>query len=130
MPDIPSDLKYTQEHEWVSLDAEGTALIGITDFAQSELGDIVYVELPQEGDTLTQTESFGSIEAVKTVADLYAPLSGEVVEVNVQLQDTPTLINESPYGDGWIVKMRIGDPNEVEKLLTPEQYEEQVGEGE
>ncbi|UCE01794.1 MAG: glycine cleavage system protein GcvH [Candidatus Latescibacterota bacterium] len=130
MPDIPTHLKYTSEHEWVNLDDDGMALVGITDFAQSELGDIVYVELPAEGETVTQMESFGSIEAVKTVADLYAPVSGEIVGVNATLQDAPTLINESPYQDGWIVRMRLTDLQEVEKLLTADQYSEQVGEAE
>lgn len=128
MPEIPGHLKYTAEHEWISTEDDGTALIGITDFAQSELGDIVYVELPEVGDTLTQMETFGSIEAVKTVADLYAPLSGEVVEVNPELPDAPTLINESPYDDGWIIKLRPSDPSEFEKLLSAEQYTDQIGE--
>ncbi len=129
MPEIPSHLRYTAEHEWISIEDDGTALIGITDFAQSELGDIVFVELPEAGDTLTQMETFGSIEAVKTVADLYAPLSGEVVEVNPELQDAPTLINESPYDDGWIIKLRPSDTSEYEKLLSAEQYGDHVGEG-
>jgi len=127
MPYIPPQLRYTQEHEWVSLEEDGTATIGITDFAQSELGDIVYVELPQEGDELTQMESFGTIEAVKTVSDLYAPVSGEILAVNQQLVDAPTLINESPYDDGWLVKVKLSDPGELEKLLSAEQYGEQVG---
>lgn len=128
MADTPSHLKYTAEHEWVKLAEDGTATVGITDFAQSELGDIVYVELPQEGDTLTQAEPFGTIEAVKTVEDLYAPLSGEVIEVNAQLQDAPTLINSSPYEDGWILKLRLGDSSGTGRLLTAEQYGEQIGE--
>lgn len=128
MPEIPGHLKYTAEHEWISAEDDGTALIGITDFAQSELGDIVYVELPEVGDTITQMETFGSIEAVKTVADLYAPLSGEVVEVNPELPDSPTLINESPYDDGWVIKLRPSDKSEFEKLLSAEQYTDQIGE--
>lgn len=127
MPYIPRQLKYTQEHEWVSLEEDGTATIGISDFAQSELGDIVFVELPEEGDTLVQMESFGTIEAVKTVSDLFAPVSGEVVAVNKQLVDAPTLINESPYDDGWLVKVRLRDPREIERLLTAEQYNERIG---
>ena len=127
MPYIPRQLKYTQEHEWVSLEEDGTATIGITDFAQSELGDIVFVELPQEGDNLVQMESFGTIEAVKTVSDLYSPVTGEVMAVNQQLQDAPTLINESPYDDGWLVRVRLTDPSELERLLTSEQYTEQIG---
>ncbi len=127
MPEIPSHLKYTAEHEWISVEDDGTAMIGITDFAQAELGDIVYVELPEPGETLTQMETFGTIEAVKTVADLYAPLSGEVVEVNPEIQDAPTMINESPYDDGWIIKVRPTDNAEFEKLMTPEQYTDHIG---
>jgi glycine cleavage system H protein len=127
MPYIPGQLRYTQEHEWVSLEEDGTATIGITDFAQSELGDIVYVELPQEGDSLTHMESFGTIEAVKTVSDLYAPVTGEILAVNQQLVDAPTMINESPYDDGWLVKVKLDEPGELEKLLSAEQYAEQVG---
>ena len=126
---IPKDLKYTEEHEWVHVSDDGTeATIGITDFAQKELGDIVYVEMPQEGDQLTQMESFGTIEAVKTVEDLYAPLTGEVLEVNAQLQDQPTLINSSPYEDGWIVRLRIANPKELDALLTHEAYRERISE--
>jgi glycine cleavage system H protein len=128
MSEIPIHLKYTPEHEWVRLEADGTAVVGITDFAQSELGDIVYVELPQTGETLRQMEKFGSIEAVKTVSDLFAPLSGEVVEANARLVDEPTLINASPYGDGWLVRVRVRDPQELGKLLAAEQYGEQIGE--
>jgi glycine cleavage system H protein len=111
----------------VSLEDDGTATIGITDFAQSELGDIVFVELPQEGDKLVQMESFGTIEAVKTVSDLYAPVTGEVTAVNQQLVEAPTMINDSPYDDGWLVKVRLSDPAELERLLTAEQYSEQIG---
>jgi glycine cleavage system H protein len=127
---IPKDLRYTEEHEWVHVSDDGTeALVGITDYAQKELGDIVYVEMPQEGDHLTQMESFGTIEAVKTVADLYAPLSGEVLEVNAALQDQPTLVNSSPYEDGWILRMRIGNPKEIDALLSHEDYRDRTAEG-
>jgi len=130
MSKVPKDLKYTEEHEWVHFSDDGAeATVGITDFAQKELGDIVYIELPQEGDQLTQMESFGTIEAVKTVADLYAPVSGEVLEVNAQLQDEPTLINGSPYEDGWIIRMRIANPAETKTLLTPDDYKARVAEG-
>jgi glycine cleavage system H protein len=126
---IPKDLKYTEEHEWVHLSDDGTeATVGITDFAQKELGDIVYVEMPQEGDQLTQMESFGTIEAVKTVEDLYSPLTGEVLEVNALLQDQPTLINSSPYEDGWIVRLRIANPKELDALLSHEAYRERITE--
>jgi glycine cleavage system H protein len=127
MSEIPNHLKYTREHEWVSFEPDGTALMGITDFAQSELGDIVYVELPQPGQKLTQMETFGTIEAVKTVSDLYAPLSGEVLEVNPELTDDPTRINESPYGDGWLLKIRPSDPAETSQLLGAQQYRDQIG---
>jgi glycine cleavage system H protein len=131
MVQIPKDLKYTEEHEWVSLSEDGNeAIVGITDFAQKELGDIVYVELPQEGETLTAMESFGTIEAVKTVEDLFAPLSGEVLEVNSQLQDAPTLINTSPYEDGWILRLRVSNPDEIGALLSHEDYRERISEGE
>ena len=130
MVQIPKDLKYTEEHEWVSLNEDGSeATVGITDFAQKELRDIVYVELPQEGETLTQMESFGTIEAVKTVEDLYAPLSGEVLEVNARLQDAPTLINTSPYEEGWILRLRVANPAEIGALLTHEDYRERISEG-
>ncbi len=126
---VPKDLKYTEEHEWVHVSDDRTeATMGITDYAQKELGDIVYVELPSEGDSLTQLESFGTIEAVKTVADLYAPLSGEVLEVNTELQDHPTLINSSPYDEGWILRLRISDAKEIEALLGPEDYRDRVSE--
>jgi glycine cleavage system H protein len=127
MASVPKDLKYTEQHEWVHFSDDGSeAIIGITDFAQKELGDIVYVQLPEEGDELTQLESFGSIEAVKTVEDLYAPMSGQVIEVNHQLQDQPTLINASPYEDGWIVRIKLSKPQEAESLLSHEDYKARI----
>jgi glycine cleavage system H protein len=129
MTQVPKELKYTEEHEWVHLSDDGKeAIVGITDYAQRELGDIVYVELPQDGDQLTQMESFGTIEAVKTVADLYAPISGEVLEVNHQLQDEPTLVNSSPYDEGWIVKLRVTNPKEIDALLAADAYRERIHE--
>jgi glycine cleavage system H protein len=119
--EIPEDLQYTEEHEWVLVE-DDIAIIGITDYAQSELGDIVYVELPQIGDLVQQMEPFGTIEAVKTVTDLFAPVSGEVVEVNTLLEDSPHLINEDPYGEGWIIKVKLSDPSELENLLSAEEY--------
>lgn len=118
--EIPEDLQYTEEHEWVLVE-DDIAIIGITDYAQSELGDIVYVELPQIGDLVQQMEPFGTIEAVKTVTDLFAPVSGEVVEVNTLLEDSPHLINEDPYGEGWIIKVKLSDPSELENLLSAEE---------
>lgn len=119
--DIPSDLKYTKEHEWVSLDGD-VATIGITDYAQGELGDIVFVELPSVGENIAQMDSFGTIEAVKAVSDLYAPVSGEVVEVNEALEDDPLVVNRDPYGDGWMVKVKISDTGQIEQLLDDAAY--------
>jgi len=123
--DIPEDLSYTSEHEWIDIENE-VATVGITDYAQGELGDIVFVELPNQGDKTTQMEPFGTIEAVKAVSELFAPLSGEVVEVNSALEEAPELINNDPYGEGWIIKIKIGDDSEVAKLLTAEDYRSQL----
>ena len=121
---IPEDLQYTKSHEWVRIEGD-TATIGITDHAQDELGDVVFVELPEEGDTFDAGESFGTVESVKAVSDLYAPVGGEVVEVNSTLEDAPENINEDPYGEGWIVKLRTTDEAD---LLSPEEYEKVVEE--
>jgi glycine cleavage system H protein len=121
---IPDDLQYTKSHEWVRIE-DDTATIGITDHAQDELGDIVFVELPDEGDTFDVGDSFGTVESVKAVSDLYTPVGGEVVEVNSSLEDAPEKINEDPYGEGWIVKLRTS--NEAD-LLSPEEYEKVVEE--
>jgi glycine cleavage system H protein len=121
---IPEDLQYTTSHEWVRIEGD-TATIGITDHAQDELGDVVFVELPQEGDTFDAGESFGTVESVKAVSDLYAPVGGEVVEVNSALEDAPENINEDPYGEGWIVKLRTTDEAD---LLSPQEYEKVVEE--
>ena len=116
---VPGDLQYTRSHEWVRLEGE-TATVGITDHAQEELGDVVFVELPQTGDTFDEGDSFGTVESVKAVSDLYAPVGGEVVEVNGALDDSPEKINEDPYGEGWVVKLRIsGDAS----LLSADEYE-------
>ena len=121
----PNDIKYTKEHEWVSLDGE-TATIGITDYAQSQLGDIVFVEFPDINSEINQNETFGVIEAVKTVADLFAPVSGEIIEVNSSLEDSPNFINSDPYGSGWIIKVKIKDSNEYNGLMSSEDYEEHI----
>ena len=121
---VPEDLQYTKTHEWVRTEGD-TATIGITEHAQDELGDIVFVELPDEGDTFDAGESFGTVESVKAVSDLYAPVGGEVVEVNSALEDAPERINEDPYGEGWIVKLRTSDEAD---LLSAEEYEEVVAE--
>lgn len=119
---IPEDLKYTEDHEWARIEGD-IATIGITDFAQSELGDIVYVELPELGTATEKSQSFGTIEAVKAVSDLFAPLTGEVVEINSTISDSPELINKDPYGEGWIIKVKYSDQNEVDALLEKTQYE-------
>ena len=118
---IPSNLKYSKDHEWVRVEGD-TAYIGITDFAQSELGEIVIVDITTEGETLDSEAVFGSIEAVKTVSDLFMPLGGEVSEVNPKLEDNPELVNSDPYGEGWMIKVKMTDPSEVGKLLDAEAY--------
>jgi glycine cleavage system H protein len=118
---IPKDLKYSAEHEWVKVDGD-IAYIGITDFAQSELGDIVFVEFPEVGDTFSIGDVFGTVEAVKTVADLFAPISGEIIEINDLLGNQPESINVDAYNNGWIVKVKIGNSEELENLLDPESY--------
>lgn len=119
---IPQELKYTQDHEWVRIEGD-EATVGITDFAQTELGDIVYVEVETVGETLSKEEVFGTVEAVKTVSDLFAPLSGKIVAFNEALEDTPELVNDDPYGEGWIVKIKLSDAPEVENLLSNEGYQ-------
>lgn len=123
----PKELLYSEEHEWVK-EEDGKYRIGITHFAQSELGDIVFVELPQVGDQLKSDEPFGSVESVKTVSELYAPLTGKVVEVNENLEDSPELVNESPYEGAWMVVVEIDDKAELDALMTAEQYEEMTAE--
>ena len=121
MVDVPDDLRYTEEHEWARI-KEDIVEIGITDFAQDALGEIVFVELPNEGDEITKGDSFGGVESTKSVSDLYAPLSGEIVEINEVLLDSPETINEDPYGSGWIVKVRPYDIAELKDLMEPEKY--------
>ena len=122
---IPAELKYTKDHEWVKIEGD-IATVGITEFAQSELGDIVYVEIETVGETIEQEEVFGSIEAVKTVSDLFMPLSGEILEFNEELDGNPELVNSDPYGAGWMVKVKISDTSEIEKLLDSSAYQELV----
>jgi glycine cleavage system H protein len=124
---FPENLKYTKEHEWVRVENDSIGVVGITDYAQSELGDIVYVELPQIGKQVKQLEPFGTIEAVKAVSDLFSPLSGEVIEVNEKLKDSPDLINKDPYGEGWIIKIKISDLSELNNLLSAEDYKKLIG---
>ena len=123
----PKELRYSEEHEWVKVEGEKVR-VGITDFAQSELGDIVFVELPEVGDEISADQPFGSVESVKTVSELYAPVSGKVVEVNEDLNDSPEFVNESPYEKAWMIVIEPSDRSELEKLMTPEQYEEMIKE--
>ena len=124
MSDLPQDLLYSEEHEWVRANDDGTALIGITDFAQEQLGDIVYLSLPKAQSAVTQFGRIGEVESVKSVSDLFSPVSGEVVEVNQEALDHPERINEDPYGQGWLFKVRLGSADELGKLLSAAQYEQ------
>jgi glycine cleavage system H protein len=124
--EIKSDLKYTKDHEWIKIEGNN-ATIGVTDYAQGELGDIVYVEIEALGDELNKEEIFGSVEAVKTVSDLFLPISGKITEMNENLEDNPELINDDPYGKGCIIKMEIKDVSEIEELLTAESYKGLIG---
>ena len=125
---IPKELRYSEEHEWVKVDGN-RVIVGITEFAQHELGDIVFVELPEVGAALKANEPFGSVESVKTVSELYAPVSGKVVEVNEKLSDSPELVNESPYEGAWMVVVELADAAELDSLLTAEQYEKMTNQG-
>ncbi|ARK31980.1 glycine cleavage system protein GcvH [Halalkalibacter krulwichiae] len=127
MSNLPKELKYSEEHEWVKVEGEAVR-IGITDFAQSELGDIVFVELPEVGDEIEADEPFGSVESVKTVSELYAPISGKVVAVNEDLDDSPEFVNESPYEKAWMIVVEPKDASEVDNLMSAEQYEEMISE--
>ena len=122
---VPKELKYTKDHEWLSLDGE-VATVGVTDFAQSELGDIVYVEVETLDETLEKEEVFGTVEAVKTVSDLFMPISGEVIEFNEKLETNPEVVNEDPYGEGWMIKIRVSDKNELSELLSSDEYEGEI----
>jgi glycine cleavage system H protein len=123
---VPKDLKYSNDHEWIAVDGD-VATVGITDYAQGELGDLVFVELPDVGSDATQGESFGTVEAVKAVSDLFAPVSGEVVEINEMLADDPEVVNKDPYGDGWMIKIKLSDAGELDALLDAAAYKGLVG---
>jgi len=123
---FPADLKYTKDHEWVKLEGD-VATIGITDFAQSELGDVVFVEIETEGETLDSEETFGTVEAVKTVSDLYMPVSGEVFEVNGDLEDAPENVNNDPYGAGWMIKVKVADTSAIDELMDADAYKASIG---
>lgn len=124
---IPKDLKYTKTHEWVRVEGE-TATIGITDYAQNELGDITYIELPGSGEELGKSDPFGVVESVKAASDVYMPVSGEIIEGNVEAEDAPELINTSPYDQAWLIKVRVSDPSELDELMDAETYEKYVEE--
>lgn len=126
MSQIPTNLRYSDSHEWVQDNGDGTVTIGITDHAQQALGDVVFVELPEVGSTLTTGEEFGVVESVKAASDLYAPLGGEVLGVNTLLEDAPESLNESPYDDAWLIKIRLAEPDELESLMDAESYTELV----
>lgn len=123
---IPQELKYTKDHEWVKIDGD-VATVGVTDYAQGELGDIVYVEVETLGETLERDEVFGTVEAVKTVSDLFLPLTGEILEFNESLENTPEKVNSDPYGEGWMIKLKISDQSQVSNLLSPEEYKDLIG---
>ena len=124
----PADLRYTKEHEWLRVE-DGVGTVGITDYAQDQLGDIVFVELPATGAQLTHLQKLGEIESVKAVSELFSPVSGEVVEVNAALADSPQLVNESPYGEGWMLKVRLSDPSDLDTLLSAAQYDDYLAQG-
>jgi glycine cleavage system H protein len=119
----PPDLRYSKEHEWVKIEAEGVAIVGITEFAAESLGDVVFLDLPEVGTQLTQFEVLGEVESVKAVSELYSPISGEVLERNEEAIENPQLVNDSPYGSGWLLKVTYGDPTEMDDLMTTEQYD-------
>ena len=126
--EIPTELRYTKEHEWVRLEENNKiAFVGISDFAQGELGDIVFVELEPVDSEIEKDDAFGTVEAVKTVSELYMPLSGRLVEINEEIESHPEYVNDDPYGKGWMVKIELSDPSEIDALLTADQYEAQVG---
>ncbi|HEX2449564.1 MAG TPA: glycine cleavage system protein GcvH [Gemmatimonadales bacterium] len=128
MSNIPADLKYTKDHEYVRASSGGVVTVGITDFAQGELGDVVFVNLPKPGDRVTAHKPFGTIEAVKAVSELFSPVSGEVTEVNGSLDGDPAAVNRDPYGDGWMVRLKADDPKELAELLGADAYRNQIGE--
>lgn len=122
---FPTDLKYTKDHEWIRVDGE-VAYVGITDYAQSELGEIVYVDITTEGETVAKEEVFGTVEAVKTVSDLFMPVGGEVLEVNPELEDKPELVNEDAYGKGWLIKVYVNNPPELDSLMSADEYQQMI----
>ncbi|MBK9932820.1 MAG: glycine cleavage system protein GcvH [Cytophagaceae bacterium] len=124
---FPADCRYTEDHEWIKLESDGTALVGVTDFAQSELGDIVFIEIETEGEDLESGDIFGTVEAVKTVSDLFLPVKGKILEVNPALADEPELVNNDPYGGGWMIKLEVANPADLVALLDVDQYKNLTG---
>lgn len=124
---VPANLLYTKDHEWLRVEGN-TGYVGVTDFAQGELGDVVFIEIETVGETISKEEVFGTIEAVKTVSDMFMPVSGEILEMNPLLEETPDVVNKDPYGKGWMVKISISDPGETKELLSPEEYKTLLGE--
>lgn len=123
---VPDNLKYTEEHEWIRVEGD-EIVVGVTDFAQGELGDVVFIEIETEGEALDKGDTFGTIEAVKTVSDLYMPVDGEVVQVNSALEDTPELVNSDPFGEGWMIRIKVSDPAQLEELIPADQYQTMIG---
>jgi glycine cleavage system H protein len=123
---VPAELKYTSEHEWIRVEGD-EIVVGVTDFAQGELGDVVFIEIETEGETLSKGDTFGTIEAVKTVSDLYMPVDGEVIEVNPALEDTPELVNSEPFEGGWMIRIKLGDPSQLDDLLSADAYKVLIG---
>lgn len=123
---VPNELKYTSEHEWIRIEGD-EVVVGVTDFAQEELGDVVFMEIETEGEILARGDTFGTIEAVKTVSDLYMPLDGEVVEVNAALEDTPELVNSNPFGEGWMIRIKCSDPSQLDELMSADEYSALIG---
>jgi len=123
---VPAELKYTAEHEWLRVEGD-EIVVGVTEFAQGELGDVVFIEIETEGETLSKGDTFGTIEAVKTVSDLYMPVDGEIVEVNSALEDTPELVNSEPFGGGWMIRIKITDPSQLADLMTADEYSALIG---
>lgn len=126
MSDIPGNLRYAKSHEWIRLEGDGTATVGITDHAQDAMGDLVYVQLPEVGEQKSVGDEAGVVESVKAASDIYSPVDGEIIEVNTQLEDTPELVNEDPYGRGWLFKLKVNDERQVGDLLTADQYQSQL----
>jgi glycine cleavage system H protein len=123
---VPDELKYTEEHEWIRVEGD-EIVVGVTEFAQGELGDVVFIEIETEGETLEKGDTFGTIEAVKTVSDLYMPVDGEVIKVNTDLEDNPELVNSNPFGEGWMIRIKLSDPSQLDELITAETYRSMIG---